>query len=86
MTLYLYAVQDQDGRELLSSVIEPTKVSDVTAVLDSKGNVILYHEGREVDRRKGEDGKTYKLHRVPADDKLKAPVSHAVLPAGEPEE
>jgi hypothetical protein len=80
---YLYAVQDDQGREVVSWSGEVEKVSDVTAKAESQGNsedtvYLLDAEGKILSSALVAGAKGLVLHRWPADDKLSAPVSHAV--------
>jgi hypothetical protein len=73
---YLYAVQDQDGRELTSVVLEPEKLRDVTASCnEAKDTVMIFHAGVEVRRATVPNtAETLDLCRWPADAKLSDPV------------
>lgn len=77
MKTYLYAVQDDNGRELLAIEAEVEKVSEVKAAFDG-GDIVLLKGKTEITRAAADDSKTWTLHRWPADDKLSAPVSHRV--------
>lgn len=84
---YLYAIQDAQGRELVSWQGEVDRVGDVTADLDvtspesSEWEVLLNHNGVElgrayISRAIVDEGMT--LYRWPADDKLATPVAHKI--------
>jgi hypothetical protein len=77
MKKYLFAVQDQNGREVLAAEIETDKVSDVTATI-SDGKVSLEREGEEITSLEVTEGQVLTLHRWPADDKLSEPVSKPI--------
>lgn len=75
---YLYAVQDQDGRELLSWQGEVEKVGDITAE-HRIAQIALVQEGTGT-LALGDvvEGFDYTLYRWPADDKLAEPVAHRI--------
>lgn len=75
---YLYAVQDDGGREICAAVIDTDRVSDVTAVQTDDGTVAILLTGDEVVTGRVPDGKQVMLYRWPADDKLSEPQSHRV--------
>lgn len=78
MPSYLYAVQDENGREIVSAHVDVEKVSDVTASF-GESTVQLLFEDVVIDEAAwlAEDGPVT-LHRWPSDDKLAKPVSHPV--------
>jgi len=75
---YLYAVQDETGREHVSATVEVEKVGDVTAVREG-GAVELRFEDVVIERSEQLPG-DIPLHllRWQADDKLGAYVSYPV--------
>ncbi len=78
MSSYLYAVQDEQGREIVSAHVDVEKVTDITAV--RSGDVVdLMFEDVIVKTGDyfGEGQLT--LLRWPSDDKLADPVRHPVL-------
>lgn len=78
MASYLYAVQDQNGREVVSAHVDVEKVSDVHAELVGD-QVVLAFEDLIIEQ--GDYWPTtgqLTLHRWPSDDKLATPVSHPV--------
>ena len=77
MSSHLYAVQDEQGREIVSAHVDVERVSDVTATQDPDGNVYLLFEDLTIEHAPDPGGKLT-LHRWPSDDKLATPVSHPV--------
>lgn len=77
MKKYLYAVQDENGREVLAAEVETDKVSSVKATFDGD-EIVLQKDGDTVAKAPAEPARTYRLHRWPADDKLSEPVSKTV--------
>lgn len=78
MKAYLYAVQDDNGREVCSATVEVDKVSEVTAEFSGE-YILLLHNGKQIgDAEDAVRDASYTLHRWPADDKHSAPVSHPV--------
>jgi len=81
---YLFAVQDQNGREVASWKGTVAKVGDVASVEYGDTQKV---EIRNVDEVVAEGdtivGNAYTLHRWPADDKLADPISHPVVAADE---
>jgi hypothetical protein len=77
MKPYLYAVQDANGREILSTTIETSRVSDVEAALNDDGLVEIKHKGKVVATSVDpvENQAEVTLHRWDADAKLEPPVS-----------
>lgn len=83
MASYLYAVQDQNGREVVSAHVDVERVSDVHAELvesEAAGDTgaALYFEDIEIDRGSANGQVELTLYRWPSDDKLATPVSHPV--------
>jgi len=82
--VYLYAVQDSTGREIVSASVEVEKVTDVTAriseVASDDFDVELVFEDIVLDSRPmgGERPADLVLLRWPADDKLSEPTRHPV--------
>jgi hypothetical protein len=73
---YLYYIQDEDGREVVSATVEVERVSEVSAVRAGE-HVALHQAGAgsvAVGEYAGEQQLT--LYRVPSDDKLARPVAH----------
>ena len=77
MKKYLYAVQDENGREVLAAEIETDKVSSVSAKLED-GKAVLEFNGEKVTEADVREGASLKLHRWPADDKLSEPTSKSL--------
>lgn len=77
MPTYLFAVQDSNGREVVSWKGEVDKVSEVTVDRDGT-EVFLVHGENPVEHGIYEGDGPLTLHRWNADDKLAAPVSHPV--------
>lgn len=75
MAEYLWAVQDNQGRELISWRAE-AKVSDVKAVRENGKIKLVYKE--DVMGQVDDSGGDVQLHRWPAGDKLSDPVSTAI--------
>ena len=81
---YLFAVQDENGREVLSATIDGLeRVSEVSAYerhneADDSYTVVIDWNGVEVDFADSSLTSELTLHRWPADDKLARPVSHKV--------
>ncbi len=75
---YLYAVQDDQGREIVSAHVEVEKVSDVRAVYDAGNTVSLVFEDIVIEQGHHDGSGPLTLHRWPSDDKLAQPVSHPV--------
>lgn len=78
MTQYLFAVQDENGREVVSWKGDVDKVSEVEASEDPNGVVVISHGGEVVAEATRDGDGSLTLHRWPADDKLAKPVSRAV--------
>lgn len=83
MASYLYAVQDDQGREVVSAHVDVEKVGDVTAVLiesEASGDVgaALMFEDIEIDRGSSNGNVNLRLLRWPSDDKLSEPVEHSI--------
>ena len=78
-TRYLLAVQDDNGRELVSGYAEVAKVGDISATVDEHGKVII-RDGETVIAEGGEADQdtVLTLHRWEAEDKLGKPVSKKV--------
>jgi len=76
MKSFLYAVQDQNGREIVSAVVEVEKVGDVTASV--KDNLVTLSTPGLDQVERVPKGAELTLHRWDADDKLAEPVSHPV--------
>ena len=77
MKKYLYAVQDENGREILAAEVETEKVSRVTAERQD-GEVVLLLDGEKITSAPVPDEKVVRLHRWPSDDKLSEPVSKPI--------
>lgn len=78
MPSYLYAVQDEQGREVVSAHVDVEKVTDVTAKKD--GDVVdLVFEDIVIETGDYSGEGRLTLLRVPSDDKLADPVRHPVL-------
>lgn len=77
MASYLYAVQDDQGREIVSAHVDVELVGDVTAKREGD-TVDLNFEDVVIETGDyfGEGALT--LWRWPSDDKLAAPVGHPV--------
>jgi hypothetical protein len=78
MKKYLYAVQDENGREILSAEVETDQVSEVTAKA-IKDEVVLRVKSEEVARAAFSADQKLQIHRWPADDKLSEPVSKKIV-------
>lgn len=76
MANYLFAVQDNTGREVLSKYHEVDKVSTISAVATG-GSVDLVADGDPIATAEDPGGDLW-LYRWPADDKLGTPVKHKV--------
>ncbi len=74
---YLYAVQDDQGREIVSAYVEVENVSDISAHRDGD-TVELRFEDIVVEAGEYTGDGRLTLHRWPSDDKLAQPVSHPV--------
>lgn len=77
MPSFLYAIQDEQGREIVSAHVDVEQVSDVTAVR-SGDTVDLTFEDIVIETGDYFEDGQLTLHRWPSDDKLAAPVSHPV--------
>lgn len=82
MAEYLFAVQDQNGREAAYWKGTVDKVGDVAATVS--GDTVRISNGDEVVATGkapdpiGDEERVLTLHRWPADAKLSTPVSHPV--------
>jgi hypothetical protein len=74
---YLWAVQTEDGREVISAMAEVAKVGDVTVTVGKKGLVIKHGDEVIASEPKPPEGDLY-LHRWPANDKNGTPVTRKV--------
>lgn len=77
MASYLYAVQDDQGREIVSAHVDVEKVTDITASYRDK-IVTLSFEDLDVQSGSYDGDGTLTLWRWPSDDKLAEPVGHPV--------
>lgn len=77
---YLFALQDQTGREITSAYVETDKVGDVTARLnEDRSLAFLEHKGEEINRGSvASSVEEVVLLRWPAEDKLSTPVRKTV--------
>lgn len=79
MASFLYAVQDDQGREIVSAHVDVEKVSDVTVDHDiDTDEVLLTFEGIPIERGMYHGEGSLTLCRWPSDDKLAKPVKHPV--------
>ena len=80
MSEYLYAVQRKTGHEVVSAVIDPNSVKDVSARRYKNGKVAIFNGNSEVISSEDafEEDEELTLYRWPADDKLAEPVSAEV--------
>lgn len=83
MASYLYAVQDNQGREIVSAHVDVEKVGDVTAHLlhveaTDDYRAVLAFEDVEIDSASTNGEVDVVLCRWPSDDKLSEPVKHPV--------
>ena len=77
MPSFLYAIQDQDGREIVSAHVDVEQVSDVTAV-KAGDTVDIVFEDIVIETGDYFDEGKLTLYRWPSDDKLATPVAHLV--------
>jgi len=77
MASYLYAVQDAEGREIVSAHVDVEKVTDIKAARE-EGQVRLHFEYIDVVDPAADPGGELSLCRWPSDDKLADPVKHPV--------
>lgn len=78
MKSYLYAVQDEQGREVVSFTAEVEKVSEVSAEPGPGDTIrLMQHDVLLASAELPSEGKLT-LYRWPADDKLSDPVAHPV--------
>lgn len=80
MAEYLFAVQDENGREVTSWTGDVDKVSDVFVSKLDDQTIVIGYQGEGVTEPavvSNEAGKLT-LYRWPADDKLATPVAHPV--------
>lgn len=80
MSSYLFAVQDQTGREITSWTGDVERVSDVFATQLDKDHVVIGLDGEGVSEPGfvPADAGKLTLYRWPADDKMSKPVAHPV--------
>lgn len=83
MASYLYAVQDKQGREIVSEHVDVEKVGDVTAYLrhaeaEDDYIAVLTFEDVEIASASANGETDVTLLRWPSDDKLSDPVRHDV--------
>ncbi len=80
MASYLYAVQDNQGREIVSAHVDVEKVGDVTARKDPEYDTVeLVFEDIVIEQGRYDGEGSLTLCRWPSDDKLAEPVKHPVL-------
>lgn len=77
MSEYLFGVQGEDGREVVSWLGDVKKVGDVQAEVDG-GRVRLRHLDDVVATAEHSTEGDLFLHRWKADDRLAEPVTHKV--------
>ncbi len=83
MASFLYAVQDREGREIVSAHVDVEEPDDVTAYLayseaaDDYAAVLTF-EDLEIDSASTDGNVNVTLCRWPSDDKLSEPVKHPV--------
>ncbi len=78
MASFLYAVQDREGREIVSAHVDVEKVSDVTA-MQSGDTVDLMFEDIIIETGDHFGSGPLTLCRWPSDSKLSEPVKRPVL-------
>ena len=81
MPSYLYAVQDDQGREIVSAHVDVEKVSDVTAVIDRRGDedvVELRFEDLVIEGAVIDGGEVLSLCRWRSHDKTAAAVCRPI--------
>lgn len=78
MPSMLYAVQDENGREVVSAHVDVEKVSDVRAVYEPGNVVSLVFEDLVIEQAPHSGDSPLTLYRWPSDDKLADPVERPV--------
>jgi hypothetical protein len=78
MTSYLYAVQDSEGREVVSAHVDVEKVTDVHAERENDEVRLMFEDVVVETGTTRADPGSLVLLRWPSDDKLSDPVRHTV--------
>lgn len=77
---WLVAIADDDGDLVCAAQIAATTVTHITAALTANNTARIEHAGQLAAVGHAHPGRTYWLHRWPANDTTRLPVTRPVAP------